>query len=96
MYENDLKSGVGVFQSSDKSLYFKGDFVKGKKHGNGFEKTRIAEYDGDFVLGAKEGHCNSYKLSDGDFYTGEFLDNHFYGLGVYTWDNGDIYHGNWL
>jgi len=64
-----------------KNERYSGNFYKDKYHKNGvlFEQDG-SEYDGDWVLGKKEGMCQ-YKRSNGDFYIGEMFNNHYHGKG---------------
>ncbi|CDW75236.1 UNKNOWN [Stylonychia lemnae] len=74
-----MKQGRGILVTKNEK--YSGNFYKDKFHKNGvlFE-TDGSEYDGDWVLGKKEGMCQ-YKRGNGDFYIGEMFNNYYHGKG---------------
>jgi hypothetical protein len=87
---NGVRTGLGVYDWSDGSYYY-GYFVNGILEGKGVylgndeAKTTLV---GTFVAG-------TLSVSENFVSTGCMLGNCYEGIGVYLWENNDMYIGNW-
>ena len=107
-YFKDAKPhGNGVFKGSSLDYNYDGEYLNGKKHGQGkmtytngtieegtFENNRFVKAKSGCVYGDCKNGYGTYEWPGGDKYSG----NHKYGkrngYGTYTWANGDKYAGN--
>ncbi len=96
--EAKLRHGKGknTFPNGD---VYEGDYVNGKKHGNGIyrwnKEVGGALYKGNYSEGERNG-VGLMVFPDGSKYHGAFVKGKRTGLGVLVYANGDYYKGEWL
>jgi len=73
---------------------FSGSWVDDKQHGRGKEQWEKGYYEGDFVMGKKQGE-GVMQMDDGSLYRGQFEKDQFEGYGQYISPDGTKYIGNW-
>ena len=95
MTSNGKPHGKGKLVSHD--LKYEGDFLDGKRHGNGIQYWIGGLHEGESYLGEwKEDERDGYGIQiwpDGRKYTGEWKNNRQNGKGVLTNATGDTYNG---
>ena len=98
-YENDEMNGYGIFKWNN-GISYKGTFDKGIFHGNGilkWENDKIYNiYNGQFKKGFFHGKGIYYWKKENEYYKGDYINNIKNGNGLYLFNNGNIYYGNWF
>mmetsp|Transcript_61309 Transcript_61309/g.138778 ORF Transcript_61309/g.138778 Transcript_61309/m.138778 type:complete len:120 (-) Transcript_61309:357-716(-) len=91
-----LEHGKGKFTSTDGSVWYKGDWVAGKKHGFGqMRKVSGGVYEGDWESDLEHG-LGKFTFSFGATFEGEYVMGQEHGYGIYTKQDGTIVHdGQW-
>lgn len=90
---NGLKSGDGIYEWNDGSIYegeFSNDLIEGK---GSLTIPERGTYIGNFIAGKKSG-TGTFKFANGDSYEGEWKDDKMEGEGKYIFANGDYYTGS--
>ena len=94
-WKNDLMEGYGEFKHLDTTIY-KGNWSQGKRSGDGI---RIGKKKGVLRCTWKDDKlCGHGVLTtvDGKIkFDGEFFDDEIHGFGIFYYDSGDIYKGEW-
>ena len=95
-YNNKGITGKGEKYTLKKKSLYKGEFLRGEKHGYGEENSNEGQFVGNFQKNKKNGKGKMiYKIS-GDIYEGEYKDDLFDGQGHYIWKtNGQEYQGEY-
>jgi hypothetical protein len=84
-------SGRGQEECEDYS--YKGEYFKGKKHGQGRLEWRDGNwYEGEFIMGRIEGN-GKHHWEDSE-YEGSWKANKMHGLGIQEWVDGSRYEGS--
>lgn len=100
-FTNNELTGIGsyIFSPNDESndgiinTEYIGDFVDGKRDGNGiFTFSNGNEYIGSFSNNKSNG-IGKMRYNNGDEYIGNWVDGKKNGIGIYTWSDGSIYTG---
>ena len=73
-------------------IYYEGEFLEGKKHGEGRYRTPEYEYTGNFNNNQFDS-AGFLEYRNGDKYQGTFENGKKNGKGVYTWRDGSYYEG---
>ena len=97
LFENNLPEGKGVKVTLGKERY-EGYFSNGKKYGNGEQRQEgVYHYKGGFEndMYSDEGKY-IYEDGTGRQYQGHWENGKYHGQGSYTFQNGDIYNGNYV
>jgi len=97
MFENNLPEGQGVKVSDEKERY-EGIFSHGKKNAEGTQyQEGVYHYKGGFRNDLYDGY-GEYVYSDGTnrSYVGQWENGKYHGQGTYTFQNGDIYQGEYV
>lgn len=98
MYEgewlNDQQHGYGSESWNYNKIKYTGQFVDGKKSGNGRFEFEGGYYEGDFVDGQFHGYGKYYFADSGKLYEGEFKNNNMDGKGVIIWPDESRYEGD--
>ena len=93
---NGKPNGKGKLVFHD--LNYEGDFLNGKRHGNGIQSWTSGLHQGESYLGEwKNDERDGYRIHvwpDGRKYTGKWKSNRQNGKGVLTNANGDSYNGH--
>eukprot|EP00486_Rosalina_sp_Unknown_P003483 CAMPEP_0201568190 /NCGR_PEP_ID=MMETSP0190_2-20130828/9137_1 /ASSEMBLY_ACC=CAM_ASM_000263 /TAXON_ID=37353 /ORGANISM="Rosalina sp." /LENGTH=208 /DNA_ID=CAMNT_0047989041 /DNA_START=85 /DNA_END=711 /DNA_ORIENTATION=- len=91
--EHYTKDGKAKVQYANGDT-FEGDFVDGKKTGQGiyFWKEQNATYDGEWNEDVRTGN-GKFTYPDGSKYVGQWKENQRSGKGIMTYPNGDSYDG---
>ena len=72
---------------------YDGDWVDGMREGDGIEDIDDERYEGEFQSNERNGYCIWTK--DGNRYVGIVLNGLPEGNGVFKWNNGKVYDGEW-
>ena len=93
-YTNEEKTiGTQTFENGD---IYTGDFLNGKKHGNGLLKTPTKRaYDGAWEDDLPHGYGTN-TFPNGKKYRGEFRKGKPFGDGQWTYSDGRTYTGKWI
>lgn len=92
-YENGNFNGKGYLRNKTKNSEYRGDFVDGKREGDGELTNPKIYYKGQFQGDKKNGKgFLKFKERDGE-YDGDFENDQISGQGIFTWGNGDRYVG---
>ncbi|MCK5720257.1 MAG: hypothetical protein KAH84_09970, partial [Thiomargarita sp.] len=76
--------------------YYLGDYVRGKRTGEGLYIWENGNrYEGQFLNGKRYGN-GTYIWENGDRYEGDYVNDKRHGTGTYIWNNGDYYKGNFI
>jgi len=86
--------GHGIERDANDDFFYEGDWKNGVKEGRGQLKTKIGDYNGEFVAGKKHG-SGSDSFASGSKYIGQFIENQRHGHGTMSHSNGCIYDGGW-
>lgn len=89
-------SGTQYYNDGD---YYVGEYADGIRHGTGvyYYKDNGKEknwYCGEWAGGERNGECRLNTYNNGSFYTGNFIDGRFDGIGSRHYANG-VYFGEW-
>lgn len=90
---DDKQHGTGTEVWNNGQIKYTGDFVDGKKTGQGRFEFEGSYYEGDFVDGKFEGNGKYYFAESGKIYEGEFSNNSMNGTGVMVWPDQSRYEG---
>lgn len=106
-WKNGKVHGNGVFKGSSLNYDYDGEYLYGKKHGQGkmiytngkieeglFEYNKFVKAKSGCVSGDCKNGYGKYEWPGGDKYSGNYKDGYRNGFGTYTWANGDKYVGN--
>jgi hypothetical protein len=93
-YDGEFKLGFfwgkGDFYSAQQNFSYRGDFIMGKKHGNGkIAYTNKIAYAGDWFQDIMQG-TGTYVMGTNYFYEGAMRNNNFNGKGKLTTPDGTI------
>jgi hypothetical protein len=94
LFVNGVIQGHGTEKSANGEYFYEGDWNDGVREGQGFLKTPIGEYIGEFSAGKKQGQGKD-TFASGSTYSGQFDDNQRHGYGVISYSDGRIYDGHW-
>ena len=92
MDEQNLDGFGKEFYNAERTVYYIGDWVNGKKWGKGTKVSRTYTYIGDFKNDTMTGFGKITWPKIG-YYVGTFLDNKFDGKGKYVGNDGNEYEG---
>lgn len=84
--------GTGLLFSSD--FIYDGEWINGKKSGQGYYQDQNVIYDGNWENDEITGYGVATYI-DGSIYEGYFKNFERHGYGKYTWANGNSYEGFW-
>jgi len=96
-WKDDLKHGKGIYKY-DKDFIYNGDWLYGKKEGKGYLKKPGIYYEGDWKNDTIEGRGKMIYINENnkkEVYEGEFKDSQRHGKGIYKYNDGKIYNGEW-
>lgn len=89
----DKQHGRGHEEWEEGRVHYTGDYVDGKKTGQGVFKTEDSVYEGDFLEGRFHGKGVYHFISDNKVYQGDFQNNQMHGHGLMTYADGSKYEG---
>lgn len=91
-----FKKGKG--QSFLSCVTYDGEWLNGKRHGQGVADDYWRRYEGSWVQDQRHGRGYMRWISDGqvEYYEGDWKENRITGEGKAIYSNGDIYQGGWL
>lgn len=87
-WENDLRSGRGTYYDGKGSLYI-GEWRNDKRHGRGSYFFGLKDW-------RENEHTEFWLSQNSENYTGQFVDDHYQGEGVYRWTDGSRYEGGFF
>ena len=94
---NGLAHGKGKKYYKNDTIKYEGDFVNGKKEGNGkYIYESGSYYIGQFLNDLKHGKGKEYYKNGTIRYEGDFVNDKAEGNGKYIYDDGEYYIGQWL
>ncbi|XP_071402286.1 radial spoke head 10 homolog B [Centroberyx affinis] len=95
---NAIRHGTGTYTCADKSVVYRGQWHRGKRHGKGaiyYNQDETSWYKGDWVNNNREG-CGVRSYPSGNIYEGEWRNNIRHGEGTMKWLKlGQQYSGTW-
>ena len=91
--EQGRRHGYGTYRFPNAFFTYRGDFVRGAKHGRGrLEMADGGWYEGDFAEDEMTG-TGERRWADGRTYEGGFEMGEMHGQGTYVLASGDVYRG---
>ncbi len=90
----DCENGKGKMYSSDGIELYEGEFMNGKKHGQGRYRTNLYVYEGGWKNDKQHGQGTINHI-DGDKYSGGWMDGVFHGRGIFTVSDGSRFEGEY-
>jgi hypothetical protein len=82
---DDQQHGFGTESWSFNKIKYTGEFLYGKKSGQGRFEFDGGFYEGDFLDGQFHGYGKYFFADSGKVYEGEFKENNMDGKGTMTW-----------
>ena len=93
MWKEDQQHGKGTEYWDYYKIKYEGDFVDGKKTGQGTFTCEGSTYSGEFIDGMFHGTGQYYFSDTGKIYKGQFEENQPCGMGEMTWPDQSKYIG---
>ena len=94
---NDNRHGKGILYYKNGNIKYEGEFVNGKKEGEGTYTDKNGNYySGHWSKNKKNGKGKLCFKNNNILYEGDFVNDKFQGIGKYIDEDGDYYIGQWL
>ena len=87
-WENGIRSGRGSYWNGNGNLYI-GQWKDDKRHGRGAYFFNLPEW-------IENQHTEFWLSENFENYNGEFVDDHYQGMGTYRWPDGQKYVGEFF
>ena len=96
-WKSDLRHGAGLCKFGETGAIFKGEWRDGKPNGNGIlfslpNEIIEARFDGFKIIDGQV----KILFTNGEYYEGNFKNNHRNSTGIHYYANADFYDGEWL